>query len=119
MRLSRKRVEIRQSELLRSAVTVGWRRPVILLPADWRGWTETERRVVLAHELAHIARGDFFTGIVARVAAVVHFYQPAVLWLGRQLRIQQELAADSAAAEAAGESAGLFDDAGADGAARG
>jgi beta-lactamase regulating signal transducer with metallopeptidase domain len=95
-------VEMRESTVLRSAVTVGWRKPVVLLPVDWRSWTETERRVVLAHELAHIARGDFFTGIVARVAAVVHFYQPAVLWLGRQLRIQQELAADSAAAELAG-----------------
>src|SRR5262249_26829540 len=62
----------------------------------------TERRVVLAHELAHIARGDFLTGVVARLAAVVHFYQPLVLWLGRQLRVQQELAADGAAAAATG-----------------
>ncbi len=99
---SRRGIEIRQSDRLRSAATVGWRRPVVLLPTDWQDWTKTERRVVLAHELAHIARGDFFTGIVARIAAVVHFYQPVVLWLGRQLRIQQELAADSAAAEVAG-----------------
>ncbi len=95
-------VEIRESQKLRSAVTIGWRRPVLLLPDDWRAWTEAERKVVLAHELAHIAHGDFFTGVVARTAAAVHFYQPLVLWLGRQLRMQQELAADSAAAEAAG-----------------
>ncbi|HEY2827053.1 MAG TPA: DUF1559 domain-containing protein, partial [Pirellulales bacterium] len=94
---------LRESELLRSAATVGWRQPVVLLPANWREWTDTQRRVVLAHELVHIARRDYFSGLVARVAMTIHFYQPLVLWLGRQLRIQQELAADGQAAAVVGD----------------
>ena len=94
--------ELRETAALRSAATIGWRRPVLLLPSDWRTWTETERRVVLAHELAHVARRDYLTAVVARVATSIHFYQPLVLWLSRQLRIQQELAADSHAAAIAG-----------------
>ncbi len=44
-------IHLCESPLLRSAVTIGWRRPLLLLPCDWRSWTETERRAVLAHEL--------------------------------------------------------------------
>ena len=95
-------VELRETTDLRSAATIGWRKPVLLLPSDWRSWTETERRVVLAHELAHVARRDYLAAVVARVATSIHFYQPLVLWLSRQLRIQQELAADSHAAAIAG-----------------
>jgi hypothetical protein len=98
----RRRLDVRETAALRSAATIGWRRPVLLLPSDWRSWTETERRVVLAHELAHVARRDYLTAVIARVATSIHFYQPLVLWLSRQLRIQQELAADSHAAAIAG-----------------
>ena len=95
-------IEARECSLLRSAATIGWRRPLLLLPAGWRNWNETQRRAVLAHELAHAARRDYLTGMIARVAAAIHFYQPLVLWLARQLRIEQELAADGAAADAVG-----------------
>src|SRR4029077_4556473 len=95
-------LEVCETAALRSAATIGWRRPVLLLPSDWRTWTETERRVVLAHELAHVARRDYVTSVVARLDTSIHFYQPLVLWLARQLRIQQELAADSHAAAIAG-----------------
>lgn len=96
------RFEIRETPRLRSAATIGWRRPMLLLPADWRTWTETERRVVIAHELAHVARHDYLFVLIARLATAIHFYQPLVLWLSRQLRVQQELAADTVAATITG-----------------
>ena len=37
-----------------SAAAVGWWRPMVLLPGDWRSWNESERRAVLAHEASHI-----------------------------------------------------------------
>jgi hypothetical protein len=95
-------VEVRETPRLRSAATIGWRRPILLLPADWQTWTETERRVVIAHELAHVARRDYLLVLIARFATAVHFYQPLVLWLARQLRVQQELAADAWAADITG-----------------
>jgi hypothetical protein len=42
-------VVLRQSGDLVSAATIGWRRPLILLPPEWRKWTQAERRGVLAH----------------------------------------------------------------------
>lgn len=94
--------ELRESLDLTSPATVGWLHPVVLLPADWRMWTVEERRAVLAHELAHVYRHDYFTGLLARVALVLHFYHPLFYWLVARLRLQQELAADALAATHAG-----------------
>ncbi|HVW38186.1 MAG TPA: M56 family metallopeptidase, partial [Pirellulales bacterium] len=85
-----------------SPAVVGWLRPVILLPADWRSWSEEVRRGVLAHETAHVAHGDYLKWLGAQVAVILHFYNPLVHWLARRLRLEQELAADACGAALAG-----------------
>jgi beta-lactamase regulating signal transducer with metallopeptidase domain len=95
-------VEIRACPDLASPATVGWLRPVVLLPADWRGWSDVERRAVLAHELAHVSRSDFLTGLWARVGVALHFYHPLLHWMAGQLHLQQELAADALAVRVLG-----------------
>lgn len=97
-------VELRESGEIGAPATVGWRRPLVLLPPQWREWTESERQAVLAHEVAHIVRGDFAAWLVAQLGVVLHFYNPLVHWLARRLRIEQELAADALGAMAAGGS---------------
>ena len=98
----RRRPEMRESDAFFSAATVGWRRPVILLPAAWRKWNEHELRAVLAHEIAHIQGGDSLACLVAQVALALHFYHPLVHWLVARLHLEQELAADATAAELSG-----------------
>ncbi|MBC8872564.1 MAG: DUF1559 domain-containing protein [Planctomycetes bacterium] len=98
----RKTIDLRQSNSLTTAATIGWRRPLILLPADWIEWNSRERSVVLAHEIAHIRRNDFLAWVCAQVGLALHFYHPLVHWLARRLRLQQELAADADAAPFAG-----------------
>lgn len=95
-------IELRQAAELTSPATVGWRRPLILLPADWWGWSLAERRAVLAHEIAHVCRGDYLAGLVARISLALNFYHPLVRWLAGRLQLQQELAADALAAPFAG-----------------
>ena len=95
-------VEVRQSTALVTAATIGWRRPVILLPSCWKGWTEPQCRAVLAHEIAHIKRRDYLACICGHVALALHGYHPLVHWLARRLRLEQELAADAVAAGAVG-----------------
>ncbi len=98
----RRRVEVRESPDLTAPATAGWRSHVILLPEDWRSWDDDERRAVLAHELAHICRDDYLTGVMARAATALYFYHPLVHWLAARLRLQQELAADALGARFAG-----------------
>ncbi len=97
-------VEIRECPHLATAATVGWRHPVILLSESWQTWTETQLRSVLAHEIAHITRGDFLATVAAQVGVVLHFYHPLVHWLANRLRLEQELAADALAAQVVGGS---------------
>ena len=83
--------------------TVGMFRPAIVLPTTWTIWSSTERRAVLAHELAHIAGRDFAAWLVARGAVVLHFYHPLVRWFVSRLQLDQELAADDTAARLLGD----------------
>ncbi len=99
-----RQIELRESAEIVSPATVGWRRPLILLPLEWREWSEAERRAVLAHEVAHVARGDFAGWLVAQLSVALYFYNPLVHWLARRLRLEQELAADACGAIAAGGS---------------
>ncbi|HQU47421.1 MAG TPA: M56 family metallopeptidase, partial [Pirellulales bacterium] len=98
----RRPIELKQSSTLSTPATMGWRRPVIVLPSDCQSWTDAERRVVLSHELAHIARGDYLAWLLAQLAAALHVYHPLVHWLSGRLRLEQELAADAFAAELSG-----------------
>jgi len=95
-------IELRESIRLATAATVGWRQPIVLLPAGWKEWTPLERRAVLAHEIAHIHHRDYLAWLFAQISVVLHFYHPLVHWLAGRLRIDQELAADAAAAPLAG-----------------
>ena len=97
-----KSITLCESNQLTTPATIGWLRPIIILPIDWRNWSELERRVVLSHEIAHIARRDYATWVAAQFAVVVHFYHPIIHWLADRLRLEQELAADAAAAQLVG-----------------
>jgi beta-lactamase regulating signal transducer with metallopeptidase domain len=95
-------IELRESEHLATAATVGWTKPVILLPPTWQSWSTDQQTAVLAHELAHVASGDFFACVLAQLGVALHFYHPLVHWLAARLRLEQELAADATAAQIAG-----------------
>jgi beta-lactamase regulating signal transducer with metallopeptidase domain len=98
----RRPVEVRESADLATAATVGWRRPAVLLPADWTRWTPEVRRAVLAHEIAHARGQDFIALLVGQLGLSLHFYHPLLHWLIGRLRLEQELAADAAAASVSG-----------------
>jgi beta-lactamase regulating signal transducer with metallopeptidase domain len=95
----RGRIEVRESRELTTAATIGWLRPTVLLPGQWREWSQAELRCALAHELAHIQRRDFLACLLAQAAVALHFYHPLVHWLARRMRVELELAADAAVVE--------------------
>ncbi len=95
-------VGLRECPALAGPAVVGWWRPVVLLPVEWRTWDDAERRAVLAHELAHVRRGDFAARVIAGLGVALHFYHPLLHLLASRLRLQQELAADALAASFAG-----------------
>jgi beta-lactamase regulating signal transducer with metallopeptidase domain len=72
----------------------GTRVPVILIPSVGDTWSQDRRRAVLLHELAHVARHDCLTQLMASVACAVYWIHPGVWWIARRLRVERELACD-------------------------
>ena len=84
-------------------MTVGWLRPVVLVPVSaLTGLTVEQMRAVLAHELAHIRRHDYLVNILQIAIETVLFYHPAVWWVSRRVRIEREHCCDDAAAAVCG-----------------
>ena len=87
-------VRLIQSGLVGSPITWGLRRPVIVLPPDANQWDVERRRVVLAHELAHAARGDHVARLIGVIACAVYWFHPMVWAAFRRQRVESERAAD-------------------------
>jgi len=75
-------------------LTWGLFRPRIIVPAAARAWTIDRIDVVLAHEMAHIARGDWALLIGAEVLRAAYWFNPLVWIACRRLRDEGELACD-------------------------
>ena len=76
------------------AMTAGSRNPVVLLPEAAHEWTRERTKVVLLHELAHVARSDWEWLIVSELALAFFWFHPLVWWLHRSVRRDAEQAAD-------------------------
>ena len=90
----RRRVELRISAECPVAMTWGTWRPVVMLPADARGWSEQRLELVLRHELAHVARRDCLARLLSQVACALCWPNPLVWLAARRLRLTQEQACD-------------------------
>jgi beta-lactamase regulating signal transducer with metallopeptidase domain/DUF4097 and DUF4098 domain-containing protein YvlB len=88
------KVRLCASPVVSTPLTWGWRGPVILLPEDAEDWSEEHRRVVLRHELAHIARRDSLAQLVAGISCALYWFHPAVWAAERRLRAECERACD-------------------------
>ncbi|HEV3303113.1 MAG TPA: M56 family metallopeptidase, partial [Planctomycetaceae bacterium] len=87
-------VDLRQSSRTAIPLCVGWKRPCILLPPDWRTWGDMTLRAVLAHEVSHIVRRDVAWQMVARVACYLYWFHPLVWLAARKMRVERETACD-------------------------
>ena len=92
----RRRVEILQSTEPSLLITCGVLRPKIILPAGAASWTEDRQRIVLAHELEHVRRGDGAMQLAAELLRAVHWFNPLMALACRRLRQESEYACDDA-----------------------
>jgi bla regulator protein blaR1 len=82
---------------------IGWFRPLVLLPMTvLTGLSEAQLQAVLAHELAHIKRADYFVNLLQIGAETVLFYHPAVWWLSHRIRVERENCCDDVAVRLCG-----------------
>lgn len=74
--------------------TWGLFRRRLLLPEGAAAWSDERLRSVLAHELAHLRRGDGAAQLVAAAACVVYWFHPLAWLAARRMASERELACD-------------------------
>lgn len=75
-------------------MTWGFWRPVVALPTAADGWSASERRIVLLHELTHVRASDWMFNLAGRAVCALYWFHPGAWWIGRGLRKDCELACD-------------------------
>jgi beta-lactamase regulating signal transducer with metallopeptidase domain len=96
--------ELRAGPAVARPMLVGAFRPAILLPVAMLGDPRSiaALRPILAHELAHVRRGDLLWGAVAGLVRALFFFHPAVWLAHREALVAREAACDALALGASG-----------------
>jgi beta-lactamase regulating signal transducer with metallopeptidase domain len=74
--------------------TIGFLRPIIMLPSACMEWDNDARRMVLLHEMAHVRAGDWVFALLGRVTCALFWFHPAAWYIARRLRDECEVACD-------------------------
>jgi hypothetical protein len=90
----RRAPDLRISDAIVSPQVTGLWRPVVLLPSE-QTLSHDELAMAIAHELAHIHRGDLWLGWVPVLAQRLFFFHPLVNWAMREYAIYREAACDA------------------------
>ncbi len=90
----RRQVKLLESERVSMPMTCGAFRSAVMLPLDADEWSQDRRAVVLSHEIAHVKRRDCLTQMLAQIACALHWFNPLVWIVARQLRVERERACD-------------------------
>jgi len=88
-------VSIYVSELVKSPLTIGFLKPLILIPlASINNLTTYQLEAVILHELAHIKRADYLINIVQSIIEISLFFNPFIQLLGKITKRERENSCD-------------------------
>lgn len=90
----RRPVLLYTNSLISSPLLIGFFRPCILLPST--DLPEAEFRCTVLHELTHYKRHDMFYKWLVQITACIHWFNPLVYLMSREVSKSCELACDEA-----------------------
>jgi bla regulator protein BlaR1 len=91
----KKKVKIWVSEFVTSPVTIGYLKPIILMPlAAMNHLTTQQLEAVLLHELAHIRRADYFINLVIKFIQALLYFNPFVKAFVKIIEREREKSCD-------------------------
>lgn len=91
----RKTVDVHGSSLVDVPVTLGFLKPVILLPVTMiTRLTPAQVEAILVHELAHIHRKDYLLNLMTTIMELLFFFNPFTRGLISQLKKEREHCCD-------------------------
>ncbi len=100
-----KGIEFLASGLAKVPMTIGYFKPVILMPVSiLAGMPVAQVEALLAHELAHIVRRDYLVNIFQALLDILYFYHPGIRWISSMVRFERENSCDDMAVQLSGDS---------------
>jgi TonB family protein len=88
------RAEFRWSSAVHQPVTLGVRRPLVLLPRRFADLPPDAQRAVACHELLHVKRHDWTWTVFEAVMRVLFWFHPGVWWLVDRVQLLREQVID-------------------------
>jgi beta-lactamase regulating signal transducer with metallopeptidase domain len=98
------RVRLLISGNVQEPLTMGFLRPVILIPASLLSNLPPDQiEAILLHELAHIRRADYIVNLLLSIVEILFFYHPAYWWIARQVKLEREHCCDDQVLKKSGD----------------
>ncbi len=105
----RYRIRLVESALVNLPATIGYLKPVILIPVStMMQLSPGQLEAVIAHELAHIKRADYLLNLFYSIIEVTFYFHPAVWWISAQIQHEREASCDDLAIQITGDKAGYL-----------
>jgi beta-lactamase regulating signal transducer with metallopeptidase domain len=86
-----------ESDAVQVPMTIGFSRPAVILPADWKTWDDWKLQAVLFHEVAHVRRCDWAIAAISALSKCAYWLNPLAWILERKLLQLAEQSCDDAA----------------------
>lgn len=91
----RKNIRIYLSDKIASPLTMGFLKPIILIPVASINHLSTDQlEAVLLHELAHIRRYDYLVNMIVSVVEIALFFNPFTQLISKSIRKERENSCD-------------------------
>ncbi len=90
----RRKINLLSHDKTMVPLTWGIIKPVVMMPAESKNWSENQRSTALYHELSHIKRGDYLVMILARISRAIYWFNPLSWIVLRMIKKEQEKACD-------------------------
>ncbi|MGD8628530.1 MAG: M56 family metallopeptidase [bacterium] len=92
-------VAVFKSAAVPVALTFGLLRPRIYVPEAWDEWSDAFRRMVIAHETAHLKTWDRLGRLFQAAVKTLYFFHPLAWLLDRRMDSYREMMCDDAVTE--------------------
>lgn len=88
----KRRVRLSRNRFISSPMLIGVLRPHIVIPD--RRFSEKQLKHILLHEIVHLRRFDLAVKWLTMIALSVHWFNPLMYWIRREINFACELACD-------------------------
>ncbi|HEU4471928.1 MAG TPA: M56 family metallopeptidase [Flavisolibacter sp.] len=91
----RAKVFVYVSELVKSPVTIGYLKPIVLLPVAALNHLSTQQvEAILLHELSHIRRYDYLVNFMMSIVCTILYFNPFIKQFMRNIEEERETCCD-------------------------